>query len=91
MLPSEPQIFKFLSENYPTVLGWLIATSFMIWLAFKLYAFLGRIEKLERELVSQKADWVTVKKKVAHVVLIHCQRHHEDMEKLMRIGENEDE
>ncbi len=85
MLPAEPQIFKFLSEHYPTLLIALMTISLAVYGALKLNAFFGRIEALEKELVLQKADWVLVKMKVAKLTLIHCKRHAEDMDTLMRV------
>jgi hypothetical protein len=90
MLPTEPQIFKWLSENYPTVLIALIVISLSVYAALKLNAFMQRIESLEKEMVKQKAEWLQVKTKLALVVLTHCQRHSDDMAKLMKV-ESEDE
>jgi len=79
-----------LSANWPSVVLGLSAALIYISAWSKLNAFLLRIEKDEKETARQGKELVQVKQKVGQLCLIHCKRHGEDLDRLMKVEEESD-
>jgi hypothetical protein len=89
-MPTEQTVLTWLSNNYPSVvLGLSVGITYAV-LYLRLQGFLTRITTLEKQVISQAREMIHVKIKIAKVIMTHCQRYPNEMEKLMKIEETDE-
>lgn len=83
-MPTEAQVLAIISENWPTLTAIIGGGSVYAALYLQLKSFLDRLKRLEEELVKQRKEWLSVKRKVAQIAMIHCIKYPADQDRLMR-------
>ena len=88
---TEAQAWIWISSNWPSVvIGLSVAITYVAAYS-RLVAYLGRLEKVEKELLRSNREVMQLRIRVAKLTVNHCQRHPEDLERLMHIDEGQDE
>lgn len=88
---TEAQAWIWISSNWPSVAAGLSAGITYVAVYLRLVAHLSRLEKVEKELLRSNREVMQLRIRVVRLTVSHCQRHPEDLERLMRIDEGQDE
>lgn len=88
---TEVQVIAWISANWPSVVIGLSAASIYGVAWKRLSEFLSEQERLRKEVERQRVQLNHVKIKLAQLARAHCVRHSEDMDRLMKISEEEEE
>ena len=81
---------KWLAENWPSVVIGLTTGFIYVYAWMRLNSYLLRMEATEKELVKQKHEWLMLKSKVNKIILVHCKKHQDDLEALLKEKEPEE-